>query len=366
MIILPFSYHKSSSNELENLLKHEYQTRVVSILQPNEEQLERVKKFAKETDYVVKFLEEDVPLYEMNILNLPKLPTNVLITTKSAIPYNSPEGKIIIDGRSIKNEDEIICSKRMFFEQNMSDINDSFEMKDYIGTTLKVRFRKHKAEGFVNDFVEREYKLVGTFNSEITRSSQTCYIKESEFDRQIPEIIESWDKSWGSGLYLKSYFDIEKASEALAGISRATSSHDLEFDKKLLAIITIEAGIIMFINVIIFIIYLKNYIKDNYKTMTLYKALGFTKKETQKVILFQILQSFILALAIVLVVTFIGAIILRIYYYYTAKAYITNVVKIDLVAITIFLALLLTIILYLIKRHTKIIDKFTVKELIKE
>lgn len=366
MIILPFSYHKSSSSKLDSLLKNEFQTRVVGVAPNSKEELERVKKFAQETDYVVKFLEEDVPLYEMNILNIDKLPSNVIITTKSAIPYNSPDDKIIIDGKNLKNDNEIICSKRIFFEQHMSDINNSFDMKDYIGTILKVRFRKHTAEGFVNDFVEREYKLVGTFNSEITMSPQTCYIKESEFDRQIPEIITSWNKDWWSGLYLKNYFDIEKAEKALSGITLVTFTHDLNFDKKLLTIITIEATIIMAINVIIFIIYLKNYIKDNYKTMTLYKALGFTKEDTQKVILFQILQSFILAILVVLIVTIIGAIILRIYYYYTAEAYITNIVKIDLVAITTFLILLFIIIFYLTKHNTKIIDKFTVKELTKE
>ena len=239
-------------------------------------------------------------------------------------------------------------------------------MKDYIGTTLQVRFRKHKAGGFVKDYIEREYKLVGTFNSEITMSPQTCYIKESEFDKMIPEIIEVWNKSWGGNIYLKSNFDIEKTVKALSGLTLVTFTRDLTFDKKLLAIITIEAIIIMIINIFIFIIYLKNYIKENYKTMTLYKALGFTKKDTQKVILFQILQSFILALSLVLIVTFIGAIALRIYYYYSAQAYITNIVKIDLIATTIFLAILFTIIYYLIKRHTKIIDRFTVKELTKE
>ncbi len=371
MIMLPFSYHKSSSNKLNNLLKNEYQTKGIAILQPNEEELERVKKFVRETDYVVKFLEQDVPYYEMNILNLPKMPTNVLLTAKSAIPYNSPDNEVIIDGRNLKNENEIICPKRMFFappSENAGGINNSFDMKDYIGTTLQVRFRKHKAEGFVKDYIEREYKLVGTFNSEITRGFQTCYIKESEFDKMIPEIIEVWNESWGSNIYLKSYFDIEKANEALSGISRATFVHDeyIFFNRKMLTIITIEAIIIMIINIIIFIIYLKNYIKENYKTMTLYKALGFTKKDTQKVILFQILQSFILALAIVLIVTFIGAIALRIYYYYSAQAYITNIVKIDLIATTIFLVILFTIIFYLIKSHTKIIDKFTVKELTKE
>ncbi len=369
MIILPFSYHKSSSNKLNSLLKNEYQTRGVGVRPHSEEELERVKKLVRETDYVVKFLEQDVPYYEINMLNLPKMPTNVLLTVKSAIPYNSPDNEVIIDGRNLKNEDEIICSKKLFFapaSENAGGINNSFDMKDYIGTTLQVRFRKHKAGGFVKDYIEREYKLVGTFNSEITMSPQTCYIKESEFDKMIPEIIEVWNKSWGGNIYLKSNFDIEKTVKALSGLTLVTFTRDLTFDKKLLAIITIEAIIIMIINIFIFIIYLKNYIKENYKTMTLYKALGFTKKDTQKVILFQILQSFILALSIVLIVTFIGAIALRIYYYYSAQAYITNIVKIDLIATTIFLAILFTIIYYLIKRHTKIIDRFTVKELTKE
>lgn len=122
----------------------------------------------------------------------------------------------------------------------------------------------------------------------------------------------------------------------------------------------------MIMNIIAFIIYLKGYIKNNYKSLTLYKALGFTKEDSEKIILFQIGESFITAIVIVTVITFIGTMCLRYYLYRKARFYIENGVKIDCLAIFIFLILLFLIIKYMIKRNTKIIEKLTVKELSKE
>lgn len=364
MIILPFSYYKSENNRMKNYLKYEYQTKTIQLSINNDESLEIARKVAKEDNRVVRFIENYVPYYRALITNIKKdRPIGLYI--KSAVPYNSPNNQVILEGRTLKNDDEIVCSS-MIFVDDQSTIDNAINMSDYLGQTLKFRFRIYDNGDFTDNYIERQYKLVGIYNEEKNYEYQTCYITENAYESQKDEIIKEWNEAWGGVVYVKDYFDVEDVSQKFPGMSPMFMRRFPNYPKTVLTIVIIEAVIIMIMNIIAFIIYLKGYIKNNYKSLTLYKALGFTKEDSEKIILFQIGESFITAIVIATVITFIGTMCLRYYLYRKARFYIENGVKIDCLAIFIFLMLLFLIIKYMIKRNTKIIEKLTVKELSKE
>lgn len=364
MIILPFSYYKSENNRMKNYLKYEYQTKTIQLSINNDESLEIARKVAKEDNRVVRFIENYVPYYRALITNI-KEDRPIGLYIKSAVPYNSPNNQVILEGRTLKNEDEIVCSS-MIFVDDQSTIDNAINMSDYLGQTLKFRFRIYDNGDFTDNYIERQYKLVGIYNEEKNYEYQTCYITENAYESQKDEIIKEWNEAWGGVVYVKDYFDVEDVSQKFPGMSPMFMRRFPNYPKTVLTIVIIEAVIIMIMNIIAFIIYLKGYIKNNYKSLTLYKALGFTKEDSEKIILFQIGESFITAIVIATVITFIGTMCLRYYLYRKARFYIENGVKIDCLAIFIFLMLLFLIIKYMIKRNTKIIENLTVKELSKE
>lgn len=364
MIILPFSYYKSENNRMKNYLKYEYQTKTIQLSINNDESLEIARKVAKEDNRVVRFIENYVPYYRALITNI-KEDRPIGLYIKSAVPYNSPNNQVILEGRTLKNDDEIVCSS-MIFVDDQSTIDNAVNMSDYLGQTLKFRFRIYDNGDFTDNYIERQYKLVGIYNEEKNYEYQTCYITENAYESQKDEIIKEWNEAWGGVVYVKDYFDVEDVSQKFPGMSPMFMRRFPNYPKTVLTIVIIEAVIIMIMNIIAFIIYLKGYIKNNYKSLTLYKALGFTKEDSEKIILFQIGESFITAIVIATVITFIGTMCLRYYLYRKARFYIENGVKIDCLAIFIFLMLLFLIIKYMIKRNTKIIEKLTVKELSKE
>ncbi len=364
MIILPFSYYKSENNRMKNYLKYEYQTKTIQLSINNDESLEIARKVAKEDNRVVRFIENYVPYYRALITNI-KEDRPIGLYIKSAVPYNSPNNQVILEGRTLKNDDEIVCSS-MIFVDDQSTIDNAVNMSDYLGQTLKFRFRIYDNGDFTDNYIERQYKLVGIYNEEKNYEYQTCYITENAYESQKDEIIKEWNEAWGGVVYVKDYFDVEDVSQKFPGMSPMFMRRFPNYPKTVLTIVIIEAVIIMIMNIIAFIIYLKGYIKNNYKSLTLYKALGFTKEDSEKIILFQIGESFITAIVITTVITFIGTMCLRYYLYRKARFYIENGVKIDCLAIFIFLMLLFLIIKYMIKRNTKIIENLTVKELSKE
>lgn len=364
MIILPFSYYKSENNRMKNYLKYEYQTKTIQLSINNDESLEIARKVAKEDNRVVRFIENYVPYYRALITNI-KEDRPIGLYIKSAVPYNSPNNQVILEGRTLKNDDEIVCSS-MIFVDDQSTIDNAINMSDYLGQTLKFRFRIYDNGDFTDNYIERQYKLVGIYNEEKNYEYQTCYITENAYESQKDEIIKEWNEAWGGVVYVKDYFDVEDVSQKFPGMSPMFMRRFPNYPKTVLTIVIIEAVIIMIMNIIAFIIYLKGYIKNNYKSLTLYKALGFTKEDSEKIILFQIGESFITAIVIATVITFIGTMCLRYYLYRKARFYIENGVKIDCLAIFIFLMLLFLIIKYMIKRNTKIIENLTVKELSKE
>lgn len=237
MIILPFSYYKSENNRMKNYLKYEYQTKTIQLSINNDESLEIARKVAKEDNRVVRFIENYVPYYRALITNI-KEDRPIGLYIKSAVPYNSPNNQVILEGRTLKNDDEIVCSS-MIFVDDQSTIDNAINMSDYLGQTLKFRFRIYDNGDFTDNYIERQYKLVGIYNEEKNYEYQTCYITENAYESQKDEIIKEWNEAWGGVVYVKDYFDVEDVSQKFPGMSPMFMRRFPNYPKTVLTIVII-------------------------------------------------------------------------------------------------------------------------------
>lgn len=271
---------------------------------------------------------------------------------------------MIDKGLVVKNSNEIICPSNMILGRfDDKKLEDGIDMKKHIGKTFDLIFNIYDENYNVIGQVEKSFKLVGTYDANKTYSYNICYIEENYYDEILKE-VRLFEPIPQPAIYIKSVKDKEKVTKYLDKIGVTYQAHDLEIDfLYIIVFIALIATIILgIILTIVFIIYIRNYIKEHYKSLTLYKALGFTKNDICKIMFAELLETFIYAMLITLVPMFILSKILQ---YFLSKTVAFAAFNFRLSYLSIFVFFLITMIIayFILKSELHSLDKFTVKEL---
>ena len=368
MIIVPFSYYKSMdySIDLTEALQLDFRT-VLLDLSTTEEQYEKLYEMQEKYDFILKVSDEQLSMHSYGSIIEGFEKKDAEISLMSAIDGFSPDKSMVTSGRLPEAENEMICPDN-FFSGNFMDlrISDGVNMKDYIGKTLKTKFYvgKEYEPNEEKQYKDFEYKVVGTYDADLIFSFDTCYLYEKSYDENIAETVQYKENDLGGYMFFRSLNDKDKVTKLLddLDIKYFITYADLEFLTITLFLSVIATIILVIVGTIIILVYVNTYVKDNYKSLTLYKALGYDKRDIAKVMFLEMFILWSITLLISSLTVFIcGQIIEHILVQITT--YSALVIKIDILPILVYFAVTLLIMFAVIKSNLYKINRGTVREL---
>lgn len=365
IILVPFTFYMSYQDLIDNSINNLYSTKYISVYEYTEEQSNAIKDYLNDKDYIVRIDNH----YKGAVGGLPQ---NDFFHSKKGylfvlpiIPYNSPNDELIDSGSLPKESGEAICpSKTMLGTFDNEDLDKSINLKSNLKPKLDISFPVFNDDGEIIDYFDKSFKLVGTYDAGPSYSYNTCYILENDYDIIEKNISTKEPSNDTLVIYIKHVNDKEKVTNFLDKVGVKYEAHelDLEFLKLTIKLTLIISIILCFITLIIITIHIKNYFKDYYQSLTLYKALGFTRKEIIKIMLYEIVEIFSFVFILVLIFGFaIGKILQRMLNQTTS--FETFNVVIAWQPVFIFFLLISILTYFILRKETKIIDSYTVSEL---
>lgn len=367
LILLPFSFAKTIKSSIDNKINYDFKQKIIDVVYSKDEEESAQKKLnelQKKDKAIIKFEKYYDGGLEAHLENIEELEDKNTFYIYQSIEYNSPDKKLIVTGRNLKNDNEIICPS------TFSPIDDSkiINMNSYINKTLKVKL-PIQMETQSTDYINAEYTLVGTYDAKYSNGYSNCYITEKEYENRRESVIKNrlYPEQITSALYIKNYTDVDRISKELSkmNLSHGVSSLNYDYVKSVQFLSVISSIIIFIFSIVTILIYIKIYIKSNFKTLTLYKALGFKQNNIEKIITYQIYLSALYALIITIVLSILiklamESLIHRDLYF----ASIT--IKIEYIPIIVFMFLTLIIIKLSVKTSNNALSKLSIKELTDE
>ncbi len=367
IILIPFTFYKSIKDIAEDQKTYYYEGKMIRIYPGmTDEQFSKIANLAEEKDYVVRVdryysraIESELRKgFDKNEGYLELAPL---------IPYNSPDEKLINYGRQVENDDEIICPSTMFFGSfDDVDLKRGLRTKEYVGDEIEIDLYIHEKDTNEKNirYLNKKYKLVGTYDAAKPYSYNTCYISEKEYYERLSETELYRNYNPLGAIYIKNPEDRKKVGEILnrEKIEYQEENLDYSFLTTTLVIAFIASLFLILFSTIILLVYIRKYIKENYKSLTLYKALGFNKKTIIKILFIETVALWIKAMIISIIITFIGGKILELLLC-GITSYETLKIKLNLISIMIYFIIIIFISYIIIKSESNIIDKFTVIDL---
>lgn len=367
IILIPFTFYKSVKDIAEDQKTYYYEGKMIRIYPGlTDEQFSKIANLAKEKDYVVRVDRYYSRAMEAELRSgLGK--NEGYLELAPLIPYNSPDEELINYGHQVENDDEIICPSTMFFGPfDDVDLKKGLKTKEYVGEKMEIDLYIHEedTDEYNMRYLNKKYKLVGTYDAAKPYSYNTCYISEKEyFDRlSETELYRNYDPL--GAIYIKNPEDRKKVGEILnrEKIEYQEENLDYSFLTTTLLISLIASLILVLISTVILLVYIRKFIKENYKSLTLYKALGFNKKTIIKILFMETVMLWIKAMLISIVITFIGGKILELFLC-GITSYETLKVKLNLTSVMVYFMIVIFISYGIIKSESNIIDRFTVVDL---
>lgn len=308
--------------------------------------------------------------------------TNILI-----YPTNTEISPLIIAGRSLNKEGEIVCPRYLAINDKQTK-NDLFDLSLYVGKEVELSYYQlvWKTISEKDDpntqgkTFSKNLTLVGVYDTTLSVfSSYECYMLEDELQNMKEESKSIYTEKFleNNGVTengTSSVVIVDKASNVDKVITELTKddylvSKALEFDftiVNLIKIISYIAFIVILIIIIItIIIYLKKIISNQKYNISLYKIFGYNNKEIKSIITLETsiitLMSFITSLIII-------EVFMHIFNSYTSNL-LYNLLSVYKLKISLLYEIILVIItfplLYLItEKITNKINKINIKELI--
>lgn len=308
------------------------------------------------------------------------------ITIKTLINTNDV---IIVDGRNIENDYEMICPKN-FYPYTYNESIDNFDAKihynkflkssDYIGKDFSIlSFRDERYEE-KNKYYN--FKLVGVYETKRSKDTiQTCYVNKNSFDNIYTnislisqsifsngEIVTDIIKHKGVIVRVDQYQNLEKVSQELRARNYSVAQIiELDYDFiNLLLYIPICIAIIVLlvaINIIYNFFKKKNEYSKNY--IGILKACGYTNKNILKMnitenTIFTIISFLVSYIIYFLVFSFINKYVL---YDLTYNNYS---LKIPIHYIIIFMLVFISIVILITKNLTKKLLNNSIKTLLEK
>ena len=289
------------------------------------------------------------------------------IMIKGLYKENSPK---IIKGKSVKSVNEIICPQYFYPGYSEKKV-DFIDMKEKIGTKLKIKYEKNE-EDEINNNIEtffHEFTLVGVFDSEeLYGDYNTCYSLDDAVSKMMMESLPNRIKERDNIYHLFVLDDVRYLDET------ALFLHNLGYDvipaqgpegeeliKGLTLISIIVTVIVIICTIICSAVFMKNIIKEQTTDFALYKTLGFDSKDIFKIAIFQLLELYFISFTL----SFVFALVLKIGVEFISKNYLLYRIldiKLSVIPTVIFGLVMFLYTMIILNQYMNKIEKMSAKE----
>lgn len=311
LILIPFGFYSVFSNAAETIINNQYEFREISLYGTSND-YEKYKSVLNEyeNNHIVYIDELATP----NIRAYTSVDSRNNFILKRKIEGFVPE---VTNGNELNNKYDIICPE-MATDVNFEELNynDLINLEEKIGKTINLNFLNSDDELVFS----QEFNIVGTYNADFYYSYDTCYILNNTFDEILSKINSDLKEDSDTVkdlfiLYVDSNENVEEITNYLENNDIMVSVPKL--DDKIVNYILLLSIFIMIIlvitSIIILINYFKNYYKEEYYNIALYKALGFKEKDIIKIIFIENILLIFVALIVSIVLFIFLKIIVTLY-----------------------------------------------------
>ncbi len=365
LIFIPFTFYKTYSNAITELLNSNYDMRILQI----ESSAEEIKDLHLEKNkHVVKVMPQ-YTLYQWKSGRLKEFDSSDSLYINPNIKTFTPK---VIKGNKLKNKFDLVCPSRMTFgEFDDQNINDFIDMEQYLNKEFTITFKKkagfnQETQEYIYESYDYTFKLVGLYDAGLTYSYSTCYAKEDTLNEIIettyPFDAEKYNQS--IGIYVDDYKNVDEIANLLTenniDFFRASVSTDfLDVVLKCSFVIMILA--IVF-SIILLMVYINIFIKERQKNLALYKALGYKLKEIKTILFDSVLELLLYAFIISVVILFILKYIILFIVKDNATYQFLHI-TISYIPILLYILIILVIFKFIINRKVKKYYSYSVKEI---
>lgn len=355
LIVLSFSFKETINKYINDGIKGNSNYRTLFVTPKDDETEEEAIANLKKIDHVMDVFTEKEHNY---VLDLIKIEDKVMKGTFWIYGTNDLTIPEISSGRSIENENEIVCPEVFYPNDDLEslpdfDKNKLIRMKNYLNKTIDTMYYiapefNYDTSGIVTEEAEEVYlelKLVGTYkNNPSYLDENVCYGSKTLIQNISTDAYQNVDNSNvidpiiviidDVGNVKQVSMDIEKLGYAPSSIVVVNNSFIdiVSFLSYLIIIITIilSVSLIMFIN--------KKRINDKKSEVNIYRSLGFSKKNITRILYFESFYIGIISIVISSILIILTLVSLK--YVIYLKPFIFQKIPVTLSSISIFISII--------------------------
>ena len=285
------------------------------------------------------------------------------IYINNAIKYHTPN---IITTNKELNDFELLCPEKMYYK-----IFDNIVYSDLIDTSLSDEFSLdfYQLIGFdeegtpLYDKKNFNFTVTSLYNADLTYNYSTCYVNDHTYEFLKNELKSEYIIP-AIAIYVNNQDNATAINHELQAnnINSFLTTVDDDFMTPLLDLGILLITFISIASLIVLIIYLSSYFKNEYKKLALYKALGFNKKEIGRLMFLEIILSIIIAFIIDLLIFIIVSNIVEYILKQQVQYRILNI-SLPIFPLILYFIILILLTFIITKGNIYRLEKLSVREL---
>lgn len=368
LILIPFAVFSLYFNFFNDANNRDIDSRIIHIVD-KEDKYEEYKKLLNKYDkkhisYIKSGETLETSAYETTEYANKKMGSYYVVKDIKGLTPKVNKGKYP------ENENEIIMPDKGG-NYNVEKTSELINYKRKIGEDITFYFRTKDEE-----IISKTYKIVGTYDSSFYINFTDGYLNDESFDSLANELglekeihFEKEEKNENRyyqlfTIYVDDYRNLKKVEKDLVDLGMPASA--AYFEEGILGVflsITLALSILFTIgSALMFINYLTGYYKTEYKSIALYKALGYKNKDIIKILASECMALIIYAAVFVIPIYIIITLGVELYF----KQFVGyNIVRISLPIIPLFcyFGVLLLLNYLFIKADINEIDKLAIRKM---
>lgn len=299
----------------------------------------------KEKEYV-ESLKKFVAVYDGNPYLSGNISQNESINLRPLINYHSPKGEYNLENG------EMLCPNLMVYGD--FSFTKSKELKKvYIGDKFQLYFKDANTK--YNFSINELYDADDYFNY------NTCYINKEYFDILFSKYFNDNNELY---ILMDTHENASRLAKCLKdyNIDAFVSELDDDFMDPLLKYSVVILIVVSLVSVIAHVLYINLYYKNEYQRLALYRALGYSDKEINGVLIIEVIILLFISLVISLGLYFIIKLVIEYFIHINAADRAIKIVFPYLTFIGYFI-LLIILSLIITTLNSKKLKKITFKNM---